>query len=352
MSPGDLLIRTPGQRVSARVHRGAALVGTLLVAALAVVTVLAVGTGDYDIAPADVIRVLTGEGKRAHVFVVETLRLPRVLTAILVGAALGLAGALFQSLTRNPLGSPDVLGFGTGAATGALLQIIVLGGGMTAVAGSALAGGLATALVIYGLAFRRGVHGDRLILVGLAVSCGLVAVNTYLIARADFADAHVAVTWLTGNLNGRTWDQVHLLTVALAVLLPLTLGFGRRLRLMELGDELATALGIAVERSRLTLLLLGVGLTAVATVAAGPIPFVALAAPQLARRLTGATCPVPVVSALMGALLLLAADLAAQRVFAPAQLPVGVMTGSLGGVYLVWLLLTDRRRARSGRIGL
>ncbi|MEV8633933.1 iron chelate uptake ABC transporter family permease subunit [Streptosporangium sp. NPDC051023] len=341
--PG-ITVATPGRGIAFRVDRRAALVGVALAAAVAVLTVFAIGTGQYQISPGDVLRVLSGNGERAHTFVVETLRLPRVLTGLLVGAALGMAGAVFQSLTRNPLGSPDIVGFTTGAATGALIQIIVLGGGMAAVAGGALAGGLLTSLAVYLLAFRDGVQGYRLILVGIAVNGGLVATNVYLIARAEFADAHVAATWMTGNLNGRGWGHVYLLATTLVVLLPVTLAFGRRLKLMELGDEPATALGVRVERSRLWLMLLGVALTAMATVAAGPIPFVALAAPQLARGLARSAAPVLALSCLMGALLLVAGDLAAQRVLAPLQLPVGVMTGSLGGVYLVWVLVSGWRR--------
>ncbi|MEU1882181.1 iron chelate uptake ABC transporter family permease subunit [Streptosporangium sp. NPDC020072] len=337
-------VTLPGRRASFRVGLRVVLIGAVLAAAVTTLTVLAIGTGQYPIAPGDVLRALAGNGQRAHMFVVETLRLPRVLTGLLVGAALGLAGAVFQSLTRNPLGSPDIVGFTTGAATGALIQIIVLGGGMVAVAGGALAGGLLTSLVVYLLAFRDGVQGYRLILVGIAVNGGLVATNIYLIARAEFADAHVAATWMTGNLNGRGWGHVNLLVGTLLVLVPVTLAFGRRLKLMELGDELATALGVRVESSRLWLMLLGVALTAVATVASGPIPFVALAAPQLARRLARSAAPVLVLSGLMGALLLVAGDMAAQRLLAPTQLPVGVMTGSLGGVYLVWVLVSGWRK--------
>ncbi|MFI0416722.1 FecCD family ABC transporter permease [Spongiactinospora sp. 9N601] len=338
-----ITLRPPGG-VVLRAERRSVLTAAAVAALLVAAFVVAVGTGTYQISPPDVLRVLAGQGTTAHEFVVLTLRLPRVLTAVLTGAALALAGAVFQSLTRNPMGSPDVIGFTTGASTGALLQIIVIGGGAAAVAGGALAGGLLTSLAVYLLAFRNGVQGYRLILVGIAVNGGLVALNVYLIARAEFADAHVAVTWMTGNLNGRTWGQVHLLVATLAVLVPVTLLAGRRLALLELGDELAAALGISVERARLTLMVLAVGLTAMATVAAGPVPFVALAAPQLAFRLARPSGPVLVTSALMGALLLVCADLVAQRLLAPVQLPVGVMTGSLGGAYLAWLLISEWRR--------
>ncbi|SDI07794.1 iron complex transport system permease protein [Sinosporangium album] len=338
--------RTARARLAARRRLRVLAVGAALTAALTAATIYAIGTGEFDIAPADVIATLLADGSKAHEFIIETLRLPRVFTALLVGAALGMAGAVFQSLTRNPLGSPDIVGFTTGAGTGALIQILVIGGGMAAVATGALLGGLLTSLAVYLLAYRGGVQGYRLVLVGIGVNGGLVATNAYLVARAEFAESQVAVTWLAGNLNGRTWEHVNLLALTLAALIPLTLALGRRLTLLELGDHVATGLGIRVERARLTLILTGVALAAMATVAAGPVPFVALAAPQLARRLTRAPGPGLVPAALMGALLLLLGDLLAQRLLAPTLLPVGVMTGTLGGLYLAWLLVHEWRTTR------
>ena len=293
------------------------------------------------------LRTLGGAGTPADDFVVQDLRLPRVVTALLVGAALALGGAVFQSVVRNPLGSPDVLGFTSGAATGALTAIVVFGAGSLAVAGGAVAGGLTTGLLIHLLSWRNGVHGYRLVLVGIGVTAILTGVNGYLLTRAQLVDAARAVLWLTGSLNGRGWDDALPLLVALAVLLPVVLaGCGRALHLIEMGDDAAGALGIRVERVRLTALTAAVLLVSVGAAAAGPVAFVALTAPQLARRLTRSPGPNLGASACLGAALLVTADLVAQLAFPGHQLPVGVVTGVLGGGYLVWLLATERKAGR------
>ncbi|MGW4500299.1 FecCD family ABC transporter permease [Micromonospora sp. NPDC004336] len=319
------------------------LAGVLLALALGV---LAVGSGDYPMSPADVLRTLTGGGTPAEEFIVTELRLPRVVAALSVGAALALAGAVFQSLVRNPLGSPDMLGFTQGAATGALV-VVVLGGSSLALAWSAVAGGLVTGALVYGLAWRRGVHGFRLILVGIGTMAILTGVNGWLLTRAKLMDAARGVLWLTGSLDGRGWVNVLPLLIALAVLVPVMLiGFGPALRLVEMGDDTASALGVRVERVRLVVLAAAVLLVSLAAAAAGPVNFVALTAPHLARRLTRAPGPNLLPAAVVGAVLVVAADQVALRAFAGHQLPVGVVTGVLGGAYLVWLLASERRAGR------
>lgn len=346
-APAQVVLRTPGEAVAVRWPLRGLLVGLAMCAVLAGAAVVAIGTGTFAIAPADVVRTLLGGGSSQQEFVVQTLRLPRVLTAMLAGACFGLAGAIFQSQTRNPLGSPDIIGFTTGASTGALVQLLLLGGGAASVAVGALVGGLLTSIAVYLLSDGGGAGGYRLILVGIGVNFGLIAANIFLVSRAEFADAHVAVTWTTGSLNGRVWSQVLLLVLTLVLLVPVLAAYSRPLSAMELGEDGAVGLGVHLSRSRIVLLFTGVALTAMAIVAGGPIPFVALAAPQLARRLTGGSGPGLAGAALMGAVLLLVCDLLAQRLLDPTQLPVGVMTGSLGGVYLIWLLLTEWRRTHA-----
>ncbi len=338
------VLRAPRSGVSIRVDPRSVLVGLALLAGCVVVSVVALSTGDFHLSPGSVVRTLFGAGTPADAFIVRTLRLPRVLAALLVGAALGIGGALFQSLTRNALGSPDVVGFTTGAATGALLEILVFGGSALAVSGGSLVGGFAAAVVVYVLAYRGGVQGYRLVLVGLGIAAVLTSVNSFLLTRADLIEAQQAAVWLTGSLNGRSWDQVEPMAIALAVLAPLAVWAARDLRMLELGDDTARALGVHAERSRVVAMLAGVALTAAATATAGPIGFVALAAPQLARRLTGATGPGVVPAALMGALLLSVSDLGVQRLFGGSGLPVGVATGAVGGLYLGWLLFHEWRK--------
>jgi iron complex transport system permease protein len=329
-----------------RVDRRSLLVCVaLLVIALAVSVVL-IGSGDYHISPLDVLRSLTGQGNPGQDFIVRQLRLPRVVVALLVGASLGMAGAAFQTVSRNPLGSPDVIGFGQGSAVGALVVIVLLKGSAYEVALGSIAGGLLTGTAVYLLAWKRGVHGYRLVLVGIGASAVLSAINSYLLVKADIVDAARAVVWITGSLDGRDWTQVWPLLGAAVVLMPILLVSGRALRITEMGDDAASALGVRVERVRLVTVLVAVLLTASATAAAGPISFVALTAPQLARRLTRSPGVALVPSALMGAALLVAADWASQHAFGAGEVPVGVATGVLGGGYLLWLLVSERRAGR------
>ncbi|MCP3800625.1 iron chelate uptake ABC transporter family permease subunit [Allokutzneria sp. A3M-2-11 16] len=331
--------------VSLRVHpRSVTVVITLLLLTF-VLAAISMTTGDFPLSVSEVVRTVLGFGDPATEFIVNRLRLPRVLIAILVGAALALSGAVLQSLTRNPLGSPDFIGFAHGSATGALIVILLFQGSMAEISLGALAGGMLTAALAYLLAFRRGVQGFRLVLIGIGLSAMLLAANNYLVTRASLTGAIAAQTWITGTLNGRTWNQVVPLLIALALLLPPTVYFGQKLALLELGDDKARALGVPVEITRLALLAISVTLAAVATAAAGPIAFVALTAPQLARKLTAAPGSGLTAAAATGALLLVAGDLAVQRLFA-SPLPVGILTSAIGGTYLAWLLVREWRRGR------
>ncbi|WP_231578263.1 FecCD family ABC transporter permease [Rhodococcus sp. PML026] len=330
--------------LGARIDVRTVLVCAALLLLTAVVAVLAIGTGDYHVPPGQVLAAVFGDAPRITEIVVMQSRFPRVALAFLFGAALGVSGAIFQSLTRNPLGSPDIIGFSTGAYTGALVVILTLGGGYYRTGAGALVGGLVAAAAVYVLAYKRGVQGFRLIIVGIAVSAVLASVNTWLVVKADVSEAIAAAVWGAGTLNGLGWPQVVPVLVALAVVTPAAAALSTRLPVLEMGDDAARALGIRVEPTRLMLVILGVALTALVTAAAGPISFVALAAPQLARRLTGTSSVAMVPAACMGALLLIVSDVAAQRVFAPTQLPVGVVTVCVGGAYFVWLLAREGRK--------
>lgn len=320
-----------------------ALTASILALACGVLAIYALGSGSLSLNATQVIDALLGKGPANLTVIVTQWRLPRVTMALLLGAALGISGAIFQSLLRNPLGSPDVIGFNTGAYSGVLVAIVLFNGGVIGITSGALAGGLLTAALVYLLAWRNGVEAFRLIIVGIAVRALLVAGNTWLIISASLESAMTAGLWSAGSLNGISWAKSLpvLAVITLCCLLLLTLS--RRMRLLEMGDDTACALGVPVERSRVLLLLIGVTLTAAATAVAGPISFIALVAPQIARRLC-ANRSILLLTALTGALLLLIADVAAQRLFMPYQLPVGVLTVSLGGIYLIWLLIRESRK--------
>ncbi|WP_075895251.1 FecCD family ABC transporter permease [Actinomadura sp. CNU-125] len=341
------VLRTPAG-VSLRYRpRALAVAGGCLVVALAV-GVLLIGTGDFPMTPAEVIRTLAGRGGPAESLIVNEIRLPRVVTGLAVGAALGLGGAIFQSLTRNPLGSPDILGFTSGASTGVLVMIVLAGGGGVAVASGAAAGGIATGLLIYAVAGRDGAHGQRLVLVGIGTAAILTGVNGYLLTQAHITEAARAVLWLTGSLDGRDWADAAPVLVALAVLGPLVaVGCeGARCGCWSWGSTPRTGSASRSSAPGMLMLAAAVLLTALAAAAAGPVAFVALTAPLLARRLTRASGPGLLPAMCMGAALLVAADWLAQNAFPGRQLPVGVVTGLLGGGYLVWLLVAERKRGR------
>lgn len=344
--PGDRMLRAFGGRLSLRVHHRAAAVGAATAAVAVVTGIVSIRFGDPPVGVGTTLAVLAGRADAADAFILVELALPRLVTALLTGAALGISGAIFQSLTRNPLGSPDILGFNTGAATGAIVAILHLPWWRNGTGPLAVTAGLVTALGVYLLAWKRGMRGYRLVLVGIAVTAALQAVNTYLLARAGLYGAQSAHIWLYGSLNARSWEHAGLIAATLAVLLGAIGGLAGRLALLEMGDETARALGVPVERTRLALVALGTALAATAATVAGPIAFVALAAPQLARRLTLSHGPNLLPAGCVGALLLVAADFLAQRAVPGSNLPVGLATGVLGGLYLAWLLAHESRARR------
>lgn len=331
------------RRLTARFGVRSVVVSAVLLVAACVVSLLALGTGDFDIPPDRVLRALLGSGVGSDELVVLEWRFPRVLMALVLGAALGISGAILQSVTRNPLGSPDIVGFNNGAYTGALL-VILAGGGYYATAAGAIGGGLVTALAIFLLAFRQNIKGFRLVIVGIGIGSMLAAANTWLILRADLDTAMSAAAWGVGTLDGLTWAEITPALVVLAVLAVAVVPAAHQLPILELGDDAAQALGVRVGRARLLLTILSVAFTAVGTAVAGPIAFVALAAPQLGRRLARTPTTALLPAAAMGALLLAVCDWISRRVFAPTSVPVGVVTASVGGAYLAYLLVVEARR--------
>ncbi|MGP9694803.1 FecCD family ABC transporter permease [Brachybacterium sp. AOP25-B2-12] len=332
--------------LSARVRTRSLLVGVVLIAVIGALVLWAATLGSAAITPGQVIAVLLGREDGILRAVVLEWRLPRITAAVVLGASLGLSGAIMQSLTRNPLGSPDIIGFNSGAYTGVVLVLLLGGTGFAALAGGALVGGILAAAIVYALAFRQGVSGFRFIIVGIAVGAFLSSLTSWFSVKADLDLALRAAVWGAGSLHGVTWTAVAGSALALAVVLLVMPPAGRWLRALELGDPAARALGVEPERARALLILLGVVTTALVTATAGPIAFVSLAAPHLARRIVGPGDGVPWgTAALLGSALLLGGDLVAQHAVPGIGLPVGAVTTTLGGLYLVMLLTRRTRRA-------
>ncbi|BDA63619.1 enterobactin ABC transporter permease [Actinomyces capricornis] len=322
-------------------HRRGLQVSALLLTAALVVALIALLTGAYRLTTAEAVGVLRGGGSELDRFIVLDQRLPRIVAALLVGSMLAVSGAVFQSLSRNPLGSPDIVGFTTGASTGGLVVILLSAASTTtAIAAGATVGGLATAVLVVAVAQRRsgGEPGESLVLAGVALSEMLSAFNDYLISRATIESAEAAKAWQFGSLNAISWDQVRPLMVGAGLLLPLMAVLCRPAGALEMGDDAAAALGVGVGRARGALVGYGVVLASVCVAVAGPIGFLALAAPQLARRVSR-SAGVPLgASAAMGCLILMVADLIAARLLSPFQIPVGLVSAGCGGLYLMWLL--------------
>lgn len=313
----------------------------LLLALAGAVLATTLRAGDPGLSWSALWQALQGAGGAMEQWLVHTVRLPRALSALGAGAALGLSGALFQSLTRNPLGSPDVIGLTAGASAGAVAVAMVWPGLMPVAWGAAAGALLATAGVWFGSGAGFAAP-QRMVIAGIAVGAIAFAFVQYGLSNLRREQAYLAAAWLNGSLAGKTWTDVALIGAAGALLLPLGLALCARLRLLEMGDDLAQALGVTPSRSRLAATLVAVLAAAAAVTVAGPVAFVALAAPQIARRCVPASGPQPLLAALTGAVLLAGADLLT-RLAGPNGLPVGVLTAGIGGVYLAFLLVLEWR---------
>lgn len=328
---------------ASRTLRRSLAVDLALAAACVGLGLFALTLGTMPVSLVDAAGALAGEATASVQLVVLEWRLPRILAALCAGAALGTAGALFQTLLRNPLGSPDVIGFDAGAFSGAILAMLA-GAAASLVALASLAGGLAAGLIVYAAAGGGHVERNRLILIGIAVGAGFTALNDWLVFTAPLDSALIAASWKQGALAGTDRGRLAIGAAILLALLPLGLACRRTMDALAFGDDKAMALGEPPGRARLRLGLLGLCLTATATLIAGPVGFVALIAPHAARRLTGGAGLPLSTSALFGALFLLGSDCIARLLFAPRSLPVGAVTACLGGLYLVLLLRGRLRR--------
>lgn len=336
-----LTVRGP---LSAQVPWRVLILNVALVVLIAALAFWGMLQGDYKLAPEKVIPALMGEGKQIAVTFAQQ-RAARIVAALLVGAALGLSGAIFQVISGNALGSPDIIGFTNGAATGALLQIIVFNSGPVEVALGAVVGGLATSVLVWLLTRRTGLHGFRLVLVGIGVGSTLAAFNALLVVRASLTQAQTAASWLAGSLNDITWERTYALLGLLLVVTPLLLMLVRPLGAIRFGDQVASGLGVSVNAYRVAALFIGVLLVSLATATTGPIAFVALAAPHISKTLSRSGGVGFTSAALMGALMVLGSDLIGRFAVPGRIIQVGVVTGAIGGLYLIYLIYLERKKS-------
>lgn len=332
-----------GRRARRRRHASASVVLGILLFALVAVALM-VGNTFYT--PGEVVRVMLGETVPGASFTVGELRLPRTVLALLAGFAFGIAGVSFQTLLRNPLASPDIIGITEGASAAAVVGIVVLGVSGPTISVLAVVGALITAIAIYLLSKKGGFSGTRLILIGIGIAAMLQSVVSYVLSRAAQWDIQTAMRWLTGSLNNASWDDIAPLALASLVILPCLFLLAKSLGMLQLGDDMAAGLGIRVNTTRLMLIVGAVILLAFATAATGPIAFVAFMAGPIAARITGPGANLLLPSALVGAVLVLGGDLVGQYAF-DARYPVGVITGVLGAPYLIYLLIRTNRSGGS-----
>ncbi|TDQ45639.1 FecCD family ABC transporter permease [Actinorugispora endophytica] len=331
-----------------RVRRAYRRRAVIVVLAVLIVLVFAVTlmAGRTFYPPGDVVRVVLGQDVPGASFTVGRLRLPRAALAVVAGLCFGIAGVTFQTMLRNPLASPDIIGITSGAGAAATFAIVVLSLDGAGVSVFAITAGLAVAVAVYALSFKNGVSGIRLILIGIGIAAMLDSATAYILDQAAEWDHQEAMRWLAGSLNGATWDRVVPVAVALLVFSPVLLHRSRDLEALQLGDDTASALGVRVDRTRLVAIIGAVGLIAFAIAAAGPISFVAFLSGPIAARVVGPNGSLLVPSALVGALLVLAADFCGQFAFG-IRYPVGVVTGVLGAPYLVYLIVRSNRAGGS-----
>lgn len=335
---------------SARIPLRLVVISAVLCLFASATALVSITLGDYRISIDRVLGILAGSGEAFERMIVLEWRLPVALAAVVFGALLGIGGAIFQSLTRNPLGSPDVIGFDAGSYTAVVVTILVFGASSYwNLAAAAIIGGLATAFIVYALAYRRGIQGFRMIIVGIGVSAMLGSLNAYLITRADVDEAMTVGFWGAGSITRVTWSSmVPSLLIAAVIVIAAAL-LAPALRRLELGDDAAVTLGTSPNPVRLGLLVTGVATVALVTAAAGPIGFIALAAPQLARRITRSPGVSMLSAAAMGAALLASAHLLSLLIASVYRtIPVGLITVCLGGLYLIWLLIQQSRQYSGG----
>lgn len=333
-----------GQRYSQRVDLR--VVGLILfsIALLLILMLWSVTLGAVQLSMGEVWDATFGRGDDRNMLVVQALRWPRTLVAVGVGFALAIAGGLFQGIARNPLVSPDIIGINAGATMMAVMWLVVFqtSSGLPL---AAFLGAVVTAIVIYALSWRGGVSPNRLILVGIGISAMTSAVSSYLMVIFPIEQVRPAIIWTMGSVYASNWFDVRIVWVVVLVSLPLAVLLMHPLRSMMLGDHVTKSLGVPLEQTRLTIILIGCALAAIAVAIAGPVGFIALMVPHMARMIAGPNSPgVLFFTGVLGGMVLLISDLVAQH-FLPVTLPVGVVTSAVGAPYFLFLLYRSNKQS-------
>ncbi|USB31770.1 iron ABC transporter permease [Paenibacillus sp. YPG26] len=341
-------IRSAGSRFSLLIEKRTIWICAVLLVLAIAIMIVSTGLGSMYISPMNVVKVLLGMGEPAHQVVVEKLRLPRMMIAILVGASLAVAGAVLQGVIRNPLASPDVAGITEGASLGAVLFIFLLKGTVPLhwMPIASILGALLVTGLLYVLSWKRGVDPLRLVLIGIGLSAAIKSLSYMFIISGPMQLAERSLTFMTGSIYGVSWDKdVLILLPWAAILLPVTWLQARNVNIQSLGDDTASSAGAQVQRQRLILIMLSVALAGAAVAIGGAIAFIGLMAPHMARKLVGSSFgSVVPVSALLGAIILLVSDLAARTLFMPKDVPAGVLTAAIGAPFFMYMLYRNRNR--------
>ncbi|WP_025028696.1 FecCD family ABC transporter permease [Caldalkalibacillus mannanilyticus] len=341
----NITFRNKKESISLQVERKSVRVIFLLSFLVVLAGVVGTGIGNTMISPVEVIRTILGVGSGEYDYIIQTLRFPRVLVSLFVGAALGVSGAILQGIIRNPLASPDIIGITGGASVAAVAFITFLGGvvSIKLLPLAAVTGALLVSILVYVLSWSSGVTPIRLVLIGIGMSAIMGAGTTFMLVMSPFFSASKSYIWLTGSVYAASWRDVSMIVTIVFVVLPFVLYFARSLTLQELGDDVASGLGVTVQRHRFLLLLFSVLLAGVAVSVAGAIGFVGLIAPHIARKLVGRPFgSLVLVSALTGSLLVFTADLVARTAFYPLDIPAGVFTAGVGAPFFLYLLIKNR----------
>jgi len=342
-----ITIRSKSGFFSFLVQKRAVIVLTVLFILAIALFLFSIALGNNGLSFADVWMTLIGQGTEGNALVIGTLRLPRVIVAVLVGAALSVSGAILQGLIRNPLASPDMIGITNGAALAAVTFITYFAGTVSIewLPAAAFVGAGLISIVIYLLAWSKGVTSTRLVLIGIGISATASSLTMLMIILSPMNSASQAFTWLTGSIYGASWDNVYALLPWVIIFLPAALIYARNVNVQELGDEMAQGLGASVQLHRGLLLLICVALAGSAVAIAGAIGFIGLIAPHIARKLVGPSFDALLpISALIGSLMLMGADMVARTAFQPMDIPAGVFTAGVGAPFFIYLLYRNRNK--------